>query len=213
MVDIEFVAFNNPVKKMYNEVHPCIFETKTDIPTNFRSVYDLSANMRMRKKENILKFLVTEKTHATLRLMKRFLMYVYHIQFLTHRAGWEVTKSHYTFEQECFKKDFVLGNQRARQEAVVRGDNVQGNFYKLMNNSNFGFDFRNNLQNRSIQFIYDVQKEIEFITQYGSSDDNNCFLKEENLIKKCNKNRMRSEAIWYRMKVAQMIYSLLNCGV
>ena len=73
------------------------------------------------------------------------------------------------------------------QEAVVRGDNVQGNLYKLMNNSNFGFDCRNNLQNRSIQFIYDVQKEIESITQYGSSDDNNYFLKEEHLIKKCTK--------------------------
>ena len=77
--------------------------------------------MRMGKKENILKFLVTEKTHATLRPKKRFFTYVDHMQFLTSRTEWEVTKvySHYTSEQECFKKEFVLGNQRARQEAVA----------------------------------------------------------------------------------------------
>ena len=93
-------------------------------------------------------------------------MYVDHIQFLTSRAGWEVTRvySHYNFEQECFKKEFVLGNQRARQEVVARGDDVQGNFYKLMNNSNFGFHCRDNLQNRSIQLIYHEHAEIEFIT-------------------------------------------------
>ena len=53
-----------------------------------------------------------------------------------------------------------------------------------MNSSNFGFDCRDNLQNRSIQLIYNKQAEI--ITKYGSSDDNNCFLSEEHLIKKCN---------------------------
>ena len=65
-----------------------------------------------------------------------------HILFLTTRAGWKVTKvySHYTFEQDSFKKDFFLGNQSTRQEAVTKRDDVQGNFYKLMNNSNFSFD-------------------------------------------------------------------------
>ena len=38
VVDIEFVDFNDPVKKMYNEVYPCIFEPKTKIPAGFRSV-------------------------------------------------------------------------------------------------------------------------------------------------------------------------------
>ena len=55
-----------------------------------------------------------------------------------------------------------------------------------MNSSNFGFDCRDNLQNRSIQLIYNKQAEIEFITQYGLSDDSNCFLSEEHLLKKCN---------------------------
>ena len=130
VVDLEFVNFSDPGKQMYNEVYPCIFEPKTKIPADFRSVYQLLANMRMGKKENILKSLVTEKTHVTLRLEKRFPMLVDHIQFLTSKAGCEVTKvySHYTFEQECFKKEFVLGSRRARQEAVAMGDDVQCNF-------------------------------------------------------------------------------------
>lgn len=54
--------------------------------------------MRMGKKENILKFLVTEKTHATLRPKKRFFIYVDHIQFLTSRTECEATNvySRYT---------------------------------------------------------------------------------------------------------------------
>ena len=56
MVDIRFVDFNDPVKKMYNEIYPCIFESKTKIPTDSRSVYQLLGNMRI------------EKTYATLRL-------------------------------------------------------------------------------------------------------------------------------------------------
>ena len=55
MVDIRFVDFNDAVKKMYNEIYPCIFESKTKIPTDSRSVYQLLGNMRI------------EKTYALLR--------------------------------------------------------------------------------------------------------------------------------------------------
>ena len=111
-----------------------------------------------------------------------------HILFLTTRAGWKVTKvySHYTFEQDSFKKDFVLGNQSARQEAVTKRDDVQGNFYKLMNNSNFSFDCQDNSKNGRLQLIYDEQAEVEFIEKYDSKGKINCFLSEEHLMKKCN---------------------------
>lgn len=58
-------------------------------------------------------------------------MYVNHIQFLTQSVDWKVTNvcNHYMFEQENFKKEFVLGNQRARQEAVAKNNDVQTNFY------------------------------------------------------------------------------------
>ena len=101
-----------------------------------------------------------------------------HIHFLTKRAGWKVTKVHlyYTFEQEPFKKEYILGNQRARQEAMARGDEVQANFWKLLNNANFGFECRDNSQNKSLHLIYDENAEVEFISKYSKYDTNTCFL-------------------------------------
>ena len=60
------------------------------------------------------------------------------------RAGWSVTKiySHYKFEQECFKKEFILMNQRSGQNGK---NSIEKDFYKFMNNSNFGYDCCNNL--------------------------------------------------------------------
>ena len=107
--------------------------------------------MRTGKRENILKYKAIEKTHTTRSPKKRFPMFIYHIHFLTKRAGWKVTNVHlyYIFEQEPFKKEYILGNQRARQETVTRGDDVQGNFWKLLNNANFGFDCRDNSQKKA----------------------------------------------------------------
>ena len=54
-------------------------------------------------------------------LEKRFIpLYPEHLNLEIKRAGWLVTKiySHLTFEQEIFKKDFILRNQRSRQGAT-----------------------------------------------------------------------------------------------
>ena len=47
-------------------------------------------------------------------------LYLEHLKILIGRAGWKVTKlyAHYTFEQEKFKKDFILMNQRSRLTAI-----------------------------------------------------------------------------------------------
>ena len=68
------------------------------------------------------------------------------MRFLVIRAGWQVTYiyAHYTFEQSKFKKDFVIMNQKSRQTAATK---VEKDFYKLLNNSNFGIDCRNNIDN------------------------------------------------------------------
>ena len=114
----------------------------------------MRSNNENGEKNNTLKYFVTGKNprYFEIQKKKRFPMYVDHIQFLKQRAGWKVTNVHnfYTFKQKNFKKEFVLGNQRARQEAVAKNDNVQGNFYKLMNNSNFSYDCRDHSQNRNI---------------------------------------------------------------
>ena len=66
-------------------------------------------------------------------------MYIDHIHFLTEKSEWKVTKVHlyYTFEYEPFKIEYILGNQRTRQETVAMDDDVQANFWKLVNNENF----------------------------------------------------------------------------
>ena len=52
----------------------------------------------------------TPKAHATLFSKKSQPLYLEHLKVLIGRAGWKVTKlyEHYTFEQERFKKDFIL---------------------------------------------------------------------------------------------------------
>ena len=112
-------------------------------------------------------------------------MYIDRIYFLTKRAGWKVTKVHlyYTFEQGPFKKEYILGNRRAGQEVVARGDDVQANFWKLLNNVNFGFDCRNNSQTKSLHLIYDKNAEVELIIKYIKHTTNNCFLDFDTRIK------------------------------
>ena len=63
-------------------------------------------------------------------------MYLEDLLFCIKRAGWKVTKihSHLTFEQSRFKRNFILMNQKSRQ---LSKNNVEKDFYKLMNNSNF----------------------------------------------------------------------------
>ena len=66
VVDIEFNTYNDPRKKMYNEVDHCIFQPKSKVSVDRRSVYQFLSLMKMGKKDNILKYAATEKTHATL---------------------------------------------------------------------------------------------------------------------------------------------------
>ena len=84
-------------------------------------------------------------------------MYLEQIFSCVVRAGWKITKiySNYTFEQERFKKYFILMNQKSIQNAK---NSVEKDFYKLMNNSNFGYDCRNNLDNCKFVPISDKLK-------------------------------------------------------
>ena len=81
------------------------------------------------------------------------------------RAGWLVTHiyEHYTFEQLKFKTDFVVMNQKSRQTAT---SNVEKDFHKLLNHSNFGIDCRNNIDNCYVEPIYGDFAEISYIKNY-----------------------------------------------
>ena len=92
-------------------------------------------------------------------------LYIEDLRFLIKRAGWIVTKlySHFTFEQDAFKKEFVLMNQKLRQNAK---NDIEKNFYKLMNNANFGFDCRNNANNLKFEPLIDEINELTYIKKY-----------------------------------------------
>ena len=79
--------------------------------------------------------------------------------------------THYTFEQSKFKKDFVEMNQVSRQKAKAK---IEKDFYKLMNNSNFGYDCRNNIDNCKFKPMFDDVEEIANIQKYSSLFDDVC---------------------------------------
>ena len=59
-------------------------------------------------------------------------------------------------------------NQKTRQESK---NNIEKDFYKLINNSNFGYDWRNNLDSCKFVPISDEFKEITYIGRYWNFFD------------------------------------------
>ena len=92
-------------------------------------------------------------------------MYLEDLAFCIKRAGWKVTKiySHLTFEQARFKRKFVLMNQKSRQQSK---NDIEKDFFKLMNNSNFGYDCTNNIDNCHFVPIFDEIGESTYINRY-----------------------------------------------
>ena len=140
VVDIIFDLKNATKRQLvYNEIYPPIIEKKKIIDPCERSVFQLLEQYKEGDNDNPLAYRATSKAHPTM-LKKKFIpMYLEHLAFVIKRAGWKVTKihAHLTFEQKRFKKKFILMNQKSRQESK---NNIEKDFYKLMNNSNFGYD-------------------------------------------------------------------------
>ena len=59
-------------------------------------------------------------------------------------------------------------NQKSRQQLK---NSVEKDFYKLMNNSNFGYDCRSNIDNYKFFPIFNEYKEITFINRYHNIFD------------------------------------------
>ena len=61
-------------------------------------------------------------------------------------------------------------NQKPRQKAT---SSVERDFFKLLNNSNFGINCRNNIDNCILEPLYDDSTEISFIKKFTTifSDD------------------------------------------
>ena len=171
IVDIEF-DFKNTTKRefAYNEIYPPIIEKHRIIDACERSVFQLLEQFFMGEKNVPKAYRSTAKANANL-FKKTFLpMYLEDSVFCIKKAGWKVTKihSHLTFEQKRFKQKFILMNQKSRQESK---NSVEKDFYKLMKNSNFGYDCRNNLDNCKFVPIFDEYKELTYIHRYHNIFD------------------------------------------
>ena len=132
----------------------------------------MSILQRNEEKETIKSFPYNSKTHATLKDKKFIPLYPEDLHFLIKRARWLVTHiyEHFTFEQSKFKKDFVVMNQKLRQKATSF---VERDFFKLLNNNNFGIDCRNNIDNCILEPLYDDLNKILYIKKFTAifSDD------------------------------------------
>ena len=58
-------------------------------------------------------------------------------------------------------------NQKSRQESKI---SVEKGFYKLMNNSNFGYDCRNSIDNCKFVPIFEEYREVTYINRYNIFD-------------------------------------------
>ena len=171
IVDIEFDEENAGKREYYyNEIFPPIIEKEKKVDVNERSLFQLLELFEKTEDAKPKSYRVTAKSHATLFPKKCIPLYIEDLQFLIKRAGWIVTKlySHLTFEQGKIKKDFVLMNQYSRQNAK---NDIEKNFYKLMNNSNFGFDCRNNANNLKFEPLINEIEELSYIKKYHNLFD------------------------------------------
>ena len=171
VVDIEFDFENASHRQLtYNEIFPPIIEKKKIMEANERSLFQLLELFSKNDQDKPQSYVCTAKSHATLLPKICIPLYIEDLRFLIKRAEWKVTKlySHFTFEQDTFKKDFVLMNQKSRQNAK---NDIEKNFYKLMNNANFGFDCRNDADSLQFYPLIDEMNEITYIKKYHNVFD------------------------------------------
>ena len=147
IVDIEFKVKSATKREFaYNEIYPPIIEQQKTIYPCERSVFQL------------LEQLVNGDRVPNLFKQNFMPMYLEDLIFCIKRVGSKVTKihSHLTFEQARFKQNFILMNQKSRQKSK---DSVEKDFFKLMNNSNFGYNSKTILTTANwFQFLTNIKK-------------------------------------------------------
>ena len=156
---------------MCNEILPPIIEKQKILEANERSVYQL-LDLFCKTSDNKPRLCCcTAKSHATLFPKIFTLLYLEDLNYLITRCCWRVTKiySNCTFEQARFKREFVLMNQKSRQNAKKT---IERDFFKLMNNKNFGFNCRNTANNAKFELIIDEINKITYIKKYYNLLDN-----------------------------------------
>ena len=170
IVDIEFDVKNATKREnAYNEFICQLLRNKKQLIHVKDQYFNYSNNLLEVKK--VQKFIELLLKLTQIFTKKQFLpIYLQDLVFYIKRACWKVTKihSHLTFERARFKQNFILMNQKSRQQSK---NSVEKDFYRLMNNSNFGYDCRNNIDNCKFVPIFDEYKEITFINRYHNIFD------------------------------------------
>ena len=174
LINIEFDCGNASKKQLFfNKIYTPIFEKEKGLPACEKSVFQLLDAMRLNEKAKsglINSYKTTAKTHATLDKKYAIPLYAEHLHFMINRCDWRITniRAHYTFEQAISKKEFVIINQVSRQNAKI---DVEPDFYKLLSNSNFGYNCRNNADNYFFNPIYDEIEELSSAKKYQNVFD------------------------------------------
>ena len=162
------IKFHNKNLKtsLLNEIYSPIFEKNKKMEPYMRSTVQLISVVRRSKEKDIRNsFKYPSKTHSTLQGKIYIPPSAELLHFLIKRTGWLVNHvfEQFTFEQSKFKKDFVVINQKARQKST---SSVKRDFYKLLNNSNFGIDCRNNIENCILEPLYDELGKFSYIKKF-----------------------------------------------
>ena len=152
---------------MYNEIFPPFTEKQSRVEANERSVYQLVELYSEDSRGNPKSYKVSAKSHSNLLPKRCIPLYLEEIKFAILRCGWKVTKlyKHYYFDQERFKRDFILMNQKSRQQAANK---IESGFFKLLNNANFGYDCRKSLDSCTFEPINDEIGEQEIDERFNN---------------------------------------------
>ena len=138
---------------VYNEIFLPIVEKDLILEPNERSCFQL-LELYCETDENKPKtYTATTKVHSILFSKICIPLCLEDLKFLMEHVVWLVTKiyAQFTFEQAKYKKEFILMNQRLRQNLENK---IEKDFYKL-------FNFR-------IEPIYDEIEEITYLRKYHS---------------------------------------------
>ena len=152
---------SNEKQLVCHKIFPPVIEKQNILEVYERSAYQLVEIFDKTKKKP-KSYHCTPKSHANLFPQSFIPLYLEDLRFLIKGCWWKVTKiyGHFTFEQSCFEWEFVLANQRKRQEAK---SSIEKDFCKLMNNVKFGNDCRDNGNNTKFQLIVNDIEEITYI--------------------------------------------------
>ena len=174
---------------LFNEIYTPVFEKQKVLPPSKRSVFQLLDAMGVNDFAVLNAYKATAKTHSTMGKKIFIPLYTERLHFLIKCCGWLVTKiySHFTFEQAMFKKEFVIMNKVSQQNAKT---SVEKDFFKLMNNSNFGYYCRKNMHNSFFSPIIGELEEVQYIKRHQNVFDPSLqeFVPSELLEKGINEN-------------------------